>query len=166
MQRERNHRHAVAALGYPRAVNDREFLRAYLAERDDPCPGCGYNLRGLTDSRCPECNQALVLAVRLAEPRLGAWITGLVGLCFGVGFSGLLLVYFVIIMVFGRNIGGMLEPLLVTAGPLLVEGIPLLLWILRRRAVQRLSDGARITLAAGCCLLTAANFAVFAVLIR
>lgn len=34
-------------------------LRAYLADRDVPCPACGYNLRGITTAACPECGAAL-----------------------------------------------------------------------------------------------------------
>lgn len=36
-----------------------EELRRYLAERDVPCPGCGYNLRGLGENCCPECGREL-----------------------------------------------------------------------------------------------------------
>lgn len=32
-----------------------ENLLAYLAENDGACFGCGYNLRGLREPRCPEC---------------------------------------------------------------------------------------------------------------
>ncbi len=43
--------HLDASGGSPRM---RE-LRSFLAERDAPCPECGYGLRGLTGDRCPEC---------------------------------------------------------------------------------------------------------------
>jgi hypothetical protein len=56
------------------------MLRAYLAERDEPCPNCGYNLRGLGSERCPECDQRLVLSVQVAEPRMGMLLAGVVGL--------------------------------------------------------------------------------------
>ena len=55
-------------------------LREFLATRDAACPCCGYNLRGLTGTRCPECNQELVLCVGLAEPRLDRiFLAGLIG---------------------------------------------------------------------------------------
>lgn len=38
---------------------DQHDLRAYLAERDAPCPRCQYNLRGVTDAACPECGQPI-----------------------------------------------------------------------------------------------------------
>lgn len=44
-----------------------EMLRLYLAERDEACPGCGYNLRGLSGERCPECARELALAVAHRE---------------------------------------------------------------------------------------------------
>jgi len=32
-----------------------EDFAAYFADKDVACPYCGYNLRGLTDEVCPEC---------------------------------------------------------------------------------------------------------------
>src|SRR4051794_28546487 len=84
-----------------------DMLREFLAGRDAPCPGCGYNLRDLTGDRCPECGQELVLGVRLAEPKLAALLTGLIGLSAGAGLNGLLVVYFfVVTMVRTTGYGG------------------------------------------------------------
>jgi hypothetical protein len=43
--------------------DDRDIadLRAFLAERDVACPGCGYNLRGCKASQCPECGDVFSL---------------------------------------------------------------------------------------------------------
>lgn len=40
-------------------------LTLFLAEYDVPCPNpkCGFNLRGLTGTTCPECRETLVLRV-------------------------------------------------------------------------------------------------------
>ena len=38
-------------------------LSHFLAENDVPCPHCGYNLRGLTASVCPECKHDLQLKI-------------------------------------------------------------------------------------------------------
>jgi len=38
-------------------------LGAFLASRDVPCWGCGYNLRGVVDPTCPECGRPLELAI-------------------------------------------------------------------------------------------------------
>ena len=75
------------------------MLREYLAERDAPCPNCGYNLRGLTTRSCPECNQDLMLRVGLVEPRMGALLGALSGLLAGAGAAALFLVLVFIITV-------------------------------------------------------------------
>lgn len=65
-------------------------MSEYLAERDTPCPRCGYNLRGLTGGHCPECGDELRLQVGLVEPRLGAYIALLAACCVGLGGSALM----------------------------------------------------------------------------
>ncbi len=40
---------------------DAQQLKAYLADRDVPCPGCGYNLRDSTAADCPECGEQLYI---------------------------------------------------------------------------------------------------------
>ncbi|MCH7791633.1 MAG: hypothetical protein IIB55_09310 [Planctomycetes bacterium] len=72
------------------------FLRGYLAERDEPCPMCEYNLRGLTGAVCPECGESLRIRVSLREPKMGLYLCGVIGWAVGVGFSGLLLVTWVL----------------------------------------------------------------------
>jgi hypothetical protein len=62
------------------AEHDREELRRYIAERDIPCPGCGYNLRGLASNRCPECNRLLRLTVAAVDAGIGPLIAAALGL--------------------------------------------------------------------------------------
>lgn len=45
------------------APDDQALLLTYLADRDTPCPGCGYNLRGLKEDACPECSGPVALAI-------------------------------------------------------------------------------------------------------
>lgn len=45
---------------------DDVLLRDFLAGRDAPCPSCGYNLRGSTADRCPECATVLTLSLARA----------------------------------------------------------------------------------------------------
>jgi len=44
-----------------RCLSEKDPLITYLATHDAPCPGCGYNLRGLSGSTCPECGRAIHL---------------------------------------------------------------------------------------------------------
>ena len=79
-------------------TSDAAMLQAFLHERDASCPRCEYNLRNLVGIRCPECGEELVLRVNLSEPKMGAFLTGLVGLAAGSGFSGLLVGYALILI--------------------------------------------------------------------
>src|ERR1041384_3207925 len=70
-----------------------DHLTLFLAERDAPCPACGYNLRQLRYPLCPECGERLELRVGMVEPRLGLWLAGLMASAAGAGFNLLLLGY-------------------------------------------------------------------------
>ena len=50
-----------ARLVHCAAMTEAELIREYLAERETPCPACGYNLRGSGGERCPECGHSLEL---------------------------------------------------------------------------------------------------------
>jgi hypothetical protein len=83
-----------------------DMLRTYLAERDELCPGCAYNLRALTGTRCPECNQELVLRVGLAEPRMAWFVAGVIGIAMGLGFSLMVLVWTGAMVLSRGRVGG------------------------------------------------------------
>jgi hypothetical protein len=75
----------------PPAADDGVELTRFLAGRDVPCPLCGYNLRGLTTPRCPECGRELRLSIGLTEPYLRAWIVLAAAAC-ASGGTGLFFV--------------------------------------------------------------------------
>lgn len=142
-------------------------LATFLADRDEPCPACNYNLRGLKTDRCPECNRELVLQIRLSEPRMGAWIAALAASAAMFGFNGLLVVYFLVWLMTrrygGGPSGGSIASLVISA---ILSGL-IVLWLIRRRgAFTNLSKPARIGLATGVWLLTAASAASFFVLVE
>jgi hypothetical protein len=68
-----------------------DLLRAYLAEHEEPCPRCGYNLHALTGARCPECGDELTLLIGLAEPRMGPYMATVMAACAGAGASGFMI---------------------------------------------------------------------------
>ncbi len=61
-------------------TDDVAQLLTYLATRDVPCPGCGYNLRGLARPNCPECGDSVSLTVTNYPSRLGGYSAGFIGL--------------------------------------------------------------------------------------
>ena len=53
-------------------TEERSELAAYLADRDVPCPGCGYNLRGIVGTKCPECSRSVDVAHLIERDRIGS----------------------------------------------------------------------------------------------
>lgn len=129
-------------------ASQHDLLRAFVAGRDAPCPGCGYNVRDLTGGVCPECGEPLRLTLSLVEPRLGPFVAGLIGLAAGMGFCGLVLVWGLIESASG-------EDLLPLVSGLVVESGAAVAWVRRRGAIRRLPMGKRTSLLLGCWGLTA-----------
>jgi hypothetical protein len=114
-----------------------DMLRGYLADRDEPCPGCAYNLRALTGSRCPECNQELTLRVGLVEQKLAWFITGLAGIAMPTGFCAILACYAFARVVRMRGSGPpMWQVWLILIGAVIGLAV-LIAWIRARRRVGR-----------------------------
>lgn len=145
----------------------RVTLAAYLADRDEACPSCGYNLRGLASDRCPECMTELVLRVAMAEPRLGLFLSTVVAWSLGAGFSALLLVYLLVVLVITpMSLPPMNEFLVTPVGGTLLEGGAVALLIVRQRRVRRLPLGKRVSLLVAGVVCTLANVCLFAWLVR
>jgi len=142
-------------------------LQAFVAERDTPCPGCGYSLRGLKTSRCPECNEELVLELRLAEPRLTSWLLTIAGPFAGmVGGAGVLIVVTIIALRVG-GLGSMRTPetWVFLYIPLFALGSgAMLVWRLMLRPTRRwfrgLGGAARAWVVVGCWILPLGCFGV------
>lgn len=77
-----------------------------LARRDAPCPGCGYNLRGVRVPRCPECGREIDWSDIPAAVKPLGWRVHLVDL-FGlgaiVGINGVLILVIGIATMFGTR---------------------------------------------------------------
>lgn len=111
------------------ALDDATFMQAYLANRDEPCPVCGYNLRQLQNDSCPECGRALRLRVGSVEPRLVWFLVTLVPWCL---LTGMGVLFAIIVAKEGMprhlDMGGQYHIIL----NLIVMPVPLLLLPLRR----------------------------------
>ena len=67
-------------------------LLEFLHGRDVLCPLCGYNLRDLTEIRCPECHQDLSLTVGAPRLRFGWLIVAIIPSMFSGIAAGFLLI--------------------------------------------------------------------------
>jgi len=142
-------------------------LRAFIANSDHPCPNCGYNLRGLRASACPECNQELKLTIGLVEPKLGAWLAGVLGLAVGAGFSLMMMGYLMFTaMLWATNPFQQADVIFVIVLPAVFMGACLLALLRNRGRFRKLALPIRIGVAVTCWLLTLANLTVFSIVIR
>ncbi|MGA2499887.1 MAG: hypothetical protein ABSH20_19290 [Tepidisphaeraceae bacterium] len=147
--------------------DDPDFLRQFLADRDMPCPSCGYNLRSLQSSRCPECGDELKLVVGMVEPRQAALLTGLVAIASGMGLSGLLLIYAAIQTIRDWRFPSFaIRFVLVNGAGLVVFGGLLVIWLSKWRQIRRASPGSRWLLAAGCWFAAVAWAVLFSFTIK
>jgi len=157
---------ATGATGAAGSSADDSALAGFLAERDAPCPNCHYNLRGLTTPTCPECGLGLALRVNLVEPRLAAWLCGLVGLNMSLGWSGLFLLFGLGIWVsegWTHNMGPVMSYF--TVGTLVSAGL-VWLWLDKRPVFRQQSATTRRGLAAACWLVPTINLCVFPLVTR
>ncbi len=53
------------------------LLLEFLRDRNAACPRCGYNLRNLSGTTCPECRELLSLTVGFRKPRFGWFIVAI-----------------------------------------------------------------------------------------
>jgi hypothetical protein len=121
-------------------------LTHFLADRDEPCPNCGYNLRGLTTAACPECRHELVLGVQVREPKHGPYITTVVGLACSAGFH-LFLVLIVGYHMLSRGMRQQLEALYLLAAGLVMFAL-LTAAVRQRQRMGRWTHRRRVAVAA------------------
>lgn len=141
-----------------------DLLQEFLRGQDTPCPACGYNLRELTGSRCPECGEVLALQVGAVEPRLDASIAGLIGLAAGTGFNGLFLFAVLIYdLVMRHGWDGDRHLLVILGLGFFAIGWAMAIWLRFWRKIRRLSPTQRWLLVGAGWLLTIADIVVFAI---
>lgn len=152
---------------HPSIPDERDLLRTYLQDRDVPCPACGYNVRNLTATRCPECGEELALRLAMVEPKQAAIVTGLVGLSAAAGLNGLLLIYAAIVILLIRpGSGGLERFLIINSIGFTVSGITLIVWIRSWKRLRLMNPLARRLLAIACWGFAVADVVLFAIFIR
>ena len=116
------------------------MLHAFLRDHDAPCPVCGYNLRGVTLSVCPECECPIELGVSSSSSYLGAWLLALLAFAMPLSFDLIIgtMMLIGVIMSAGENAEGVF--LLVSLATLTMVSVGML-WVLvaRKRDWLRMS---------------------------
>lgn len=145
----------------PTVTNEQELLATYLAELDEACPLCSYNLRGLTGHHCPECGKALVLRVGLEEPNLGPYIAGLISISSAIGFCFLMMMFFLIIGVIRTSLPSASLYFWATGLGFLFSVSILLLWMRSAKRIRKMQRKRSVMLAIGTLLVPIACFLAF-----
>jgi hypothetical protein len=76
-------------------TDDQVMLVTWLSTHDARCPACKYNLRNLTQARCPECGLRISLSIVANEPHLRLWIATTILLCTDAGLGIFVLMYLI-----------------------------------------------------------------------
>jgi hypothetical protein len=140
------------------------LLHDYLAQRDEPCPLCSYNLRGLQGEHCPECGHGLTLCVNLIDQVRGAYLVGLIGLACAFGFNVLLFVLFLLLTMLlsgGPEAYFFVYQLVIS----IVTGALLLAWVRSSTRIRRLAKPRRRLLAIAGLLVPILSLAVIVAMI-
>ncbi len=111
-----------------------ELLKMLLGVRDIPCRVCGYYLRAITSTNCPECGAKLDLRVGSTDLKLGPWLAALLVVGLPLGFLVGAAILGLAVGIVDNNLedltiaGGLLIPVIIMAGIL-----AMLFW--RRRSI-------------------------------
>lgn len=136
-------------------MEDRDLVPLFLRGRGVRCPACGYPLTDLPRGVCPECGLALVLRLALTKPKQGVYITGLIGLGAGIGFHGMLLLYFAYMVWFEGSMGGPdLRDVIPMIIALVIEFPCIVIWARSWAFFQRQSRLVGVALAMTCWVIS------------
>ena len=142
------------------ASSDAQLIE-FVRDRDVACPSCDYNLRGLTQSRCPECGEQVGLTVALVDPYATAWIVLAVMIC---GSAGMGLIFGCIVLRAGlpRNERGLAAIIIYY-----ICTIPFVIPLVRgRRRFQRLSRPVQRSISGGVAAIFLVTLALLCVFLR
>ncbi len=101
--------------------SEADLLKALLAQRDISCPVCGYNLRAITSTNCPECGAKLDLRVGSTDLKLGPWLAALLVVGLPLGFLAGAAILGLTVGIVDNNLddltiaGGLLIPVIIMA---------------------------------------------------
>ena len=106
-----------------------DLLLRFVAQRDVPCPACGYNLRQLSRAVCPECGLALKLSIGSDTPFKRAWA---ITLCINAMIAGIGVIFLLLMFAAGEAPSHEELILLWFYSPMLLTPAPILLLCFRK----------------------------------
>ena len=116
-----------------------ELLLEYLRHHDAACPSCRYNVRAISQPRCPECGSPLGLKVTAPERLIRRWIGVILTLALPLGFALAGLLAWLSFTVRGFSLArGTWVAITIFAAMATANGGVLVLAIVRRHAFWRL----------------------------
>ncbi|MEZ6243914.1 MAG: hypothetical protein R3B57_12830 [Phycisphaerales bacterium] len=113
---------------------DGRALSDWLGAHDEACPICAYNLRGVRDAACPECNAPITLGVRSPNAIAGPWALALISFSLALGFDGVMSLFLLLPLIAqsGAAAAVAMWTTMVTLGVISGFGV---VWMLRHRRV-------------------------------
>ena len=110
-------------------ISDEQALLEFLADRDMPCPACGYNLRMLNKPTCPECGLPIKLTVGSNIAFKRAWA---IALCLSAMIAGVGMVFILLTIAAGEPPLNEFLDYVWYIGPMAWIPAPIALFFLRR----------------------------------
>ncbi len=83
---------------------------AWLAGRDEPCPVCGYNLRGSPAASCAECGSPLSLSLTSSRLKNGPWLLAFAAFVMAFGFDAVASLLMAVSLLISFLVGGGMPP--------------------------------------------------------
>ena len=117
-----------------------ELLLEYLEANDALCPICGYNLRQLTRTTCPECGRPFILDVGSASPYFGHYLAFLAPF---IATAAIGVVFACLVLMLGSPSSWGIYLIMPAGG---VDLILLPYWYKRRVSFHRRTDRAKLYL--------------------
>jgi hypothetical protein len=115
---------------------DDALLIHFVKHRDVQCPRCGYNLRALSQPRCPECREPLQLQVGAVPAGIGLFVMSIIPGAFSGICAFILMIPMIMVPATGGGAPPPLEFVLLDAFGWLSGLVAVAIYVARHRFVR------------------------------